>query len=95
MNEKSFRDAAEKYQELILQPYDEMMAMDGFEAICAFSKTFSGTSVYVPSLRTIFGQCLEMDILTQHNGTNVRDMVKKYGYSERYVRDLLKRERHI
>ena len=93
MNESVVRQAAKKYQESILPPYDAMMDMDGFDSICAFSKTFSGSSVYVPSLRTIFGQCLEKDMLNAWNGANVRELVQKYGYSERHVRDLIRRER--
>ena len=91
MDEKVMRQAAKLYQECILPPYDAMMEMDGFDAICAFSETFSGTSVYVPSLRTIFKQCLEKDMLRKWNGVNVRELVQKYGFSERYVRDLLKK----
>ena len=93
MDERIVKKAARRYQDCILPPYDAMIDMDGFEAICAFSKTFSGTSVYVPRLRTIFGQCLEKDMLMNYNGANVRELVQKYGFSERHVRDLLRRER--
>ena len=90
MNERVLKQAAKRYQDFILPPYDSMMDMDGFDAICAFSKTFSGTSVYVPSLRTIFGQCLEKEMLNAWNGANLRELVQKYGFSERHVRDLVK-----
>ena len=93
MNEKVLRDAARLYQDDILPPYDSMMEMDGFDAICEFSRTFSGTSVYVPSLRTIFGQCLEKDMLHYWNGANVRELVRRYGFSERHIRDMLRRHR--
>ena len=93
MNERIIRQVAMQYPDLILPPYDAIMDMDGFDAVCAFSRTFSGTSVYVPSLRTIFGKCIEKSIIEQYNGTNVREMVQKYGYSERHVRDILLREK--
>ena len=93
MDERVVKQAAKMYQEYILPPYDVMMDMDGFDAICAFSQTFSGTSVYVPSMRTIFGQCLEQDMLRVWNGKNLRELVRKYGYSERHVRELLRRDR--
>jgi Mor family transcriptional regulator len=93
MNERTVKQAALRYQDCILQPYDAMMDMDGFDAICTFSKTFGGTSVYVPSVRTIFGQCLEKDMLNAWNGANVRELVQKYGFSERHIRDLIKREK--
>jgi len=90
MDVNALKTAAKKYNHLITPPYNQMMEMDGFEAICAFSKTYSGTSVYIPSLRTIFGQCLDMDMLDNYARTNVRELVQMYGYSERYVRDLVK-----
>ena len=91
MKEDIIKQAATRYQDYILPPYDVMMNMDGFDAICAFSHNFSGTSVYVPSLRTIFGQCLERDILARYTGTNVRELVRDYGFSERHIRDVLRR----
>ena len=91
MDEGALRQAAQRYQEDILPPYDAIMEMDGFDAICAFSRTFSGTSVYVPSLRTIFCQCLENDILRLYNGTNLRQLVRQYGFSERHVRALIRK----
>ena len=93
MNERIVKQAAQKYNDFILPPYNLMMEMDGFEAICSFSRTFSGTSVYVPSLRTIFGQCLEKEILSQYNGTNIRELVQKFGFSERHVRDLIRKNK--
>jgi len=93
MDERAVRQAAERYPEEILPPYDGFMGLDGFDAICEFSRTFSGTSVYVPRIRTIFGACLEREILSQYNGANLREMVRKYGYSDRHVRELIKRTR--
>ena len=93
MNTSAVKQAAERYREYILPPYDAMMDMDGFDAICAFSHTFSGTSVYVPRLRTIFCECLEQDILRLYNGNNVRELVQRYGFSERYIRNLVRREK--
>ena len=92
MNERLMKQAALEYPEFILPPYDEMMDMDGFEAICAFSRNFGKTTVYIPSLRTIFGQCMEQDMLGKLNGKNSREIALRYGYSDRFVRELLKRE---
>lgn len=93
MNERVIKEAAKRYQEYVLPPYDAMMDMDGFDAICEFSKHFSGTSVYIPKMRSIFGGCLERDMLRVWNGVNMREIVQKYGYSERHVRELIKREK--
>ena len=92
MNDNLLKEVAMRYQEHILPPYDAMIDMDGFEAICELVRNFGSSSVYVPSLRTIFGQCLELDMMEHYNGTNVRELVKKYGYSEKFVRNLIKRK---
>jgi len=91
MSEKMLKAAAERYRDSILPPYDKIMELEnGFEAICAFSKAFSGGSVYVPSLRTIFKECIDQEIQEQHNGKNIRELVRAYGFSERYIRNLLR-----
>ena len=95
MNEHILKKVAVKYNEYILPPYDIIMEMDGFDAICTFSKHFSGTSVYVPSIRTIFRQCLEMEMLNNYNGCNTKELVQNYGFSERHVRKLLQNVRKV
>jgi len=92
MSERALREVAKRHQEHILPPYDAMMDMDGFEAICEFVRNFGSSNVYVPSLRTIFGHCFELDIMKHYNGTNVRELVRKYGYSEKFVRNLIRRK---
>ncbi|MCL2420489.1 MAG: hypothetical protein FWD03_01410 [Defluviitaleaceae bacterium] len=92
-NEEIIKEAAQRHPGDILPPYDAMMDMSGFEALCAFSRVFGGTSIYVPSLRTMFGSCLEKDIVQHYNGTNIRELVHKYGFSERHVRSILKQAR--
>ena len=93
MDKKFLKEVAIKYKGLIQPPYDLMMDLEGFDTICAFADSFGGSSVYVPSLRTIFSECLEKDMLEQYNGANVRYLVRKYGFTERHIRDLLKREK--
>jgi len=93
MDEKDIQQVAEKHRDYILSPYDSMMDMSGFEAICTFTKAFGGSTIYVPSLKTIFAQCIDKEMLSLYNGKNVRELVRKYGYSERYVRNLIKKEK--
>ena len=89
MTKQILRDAAKAHQECIMSPYDKFMGTDGFEAIYLFSETFSGTNIYVPSLRTIFKECIERRIIDNYNGSNIKELVCKYGFSERFIRDLL------
>ena len=91
MDKKAVRLAAERYQEYVLSPYDVMIGTDGFEAVCTFVDTFSGSNVYIPQMRTIFGPCLERYIVDEWNGANMRELVRKCGFSERHVRNLIRR----
>lgn len=94
MNETILKNAADQYKECILPPFGEFMDMDGFDAICAFSKTFGGSSVYIPSVRTIFKQCIEQDMIRRYcrKRKNIHELVRAYGFSERHIRNVLKNE---
>jgi len=80
---KEMRAAVEKYPELVLWPYDQIIGLDGIDAVGAFVQCFGGSSVYVPSLRSIFRECLlaaARDDLTDG---------KSFGYSQRHFRRIL------
>ena len=90
MDEKFLKHVARLYPDSIMPPYDAIIDMDGFDAICTFSKSFSGGSVYIPRLRTIFGQCLEKDMIANSKYSTVRELMRKYDFSERHVRNILR-----
>ena len=89
IDKKRIKELALRHKECIPAPYDKMMDMDGFEAICAFTYEFGGSGIYVPKLNTIFKQCLEKGIVSSFNGKNTRELAKDYGVSERYIRNLI------
>jgi Mor family transcriptional regulator len=96
MDKERIKAIAMQYQDYILHPFGEMMDMSGFDAITAFAQTFGGSSVYVPSVRTIFKQCIEQDIFHCHvnnKNINIHAMSKTYGFSERHIRNLLRSSR--
>jgi Mor family transcriptional regulator len=86
MNDALLRQVANKYRGDILEPYDAILELDGFEAICAFSDFFNGSSVYVPSKKTIFQHCLERAAYQEFNGKNFPALARKYGLSNRTLR---------
>ena len=90
MNQQVLKQAAERYQDYIISPYDVIMNLSGFEAICEFSRNFGGSSVYIPGLRTIFSDCIDQDIIDRYNGRNIRELIQNYGYSENRIRRLIK-----
>ncbi len=83
---RELRDIAEDFKDYILPPFDYLVSIIGFDAVCDFSDEFCGTTIYVPSKRTIFGGCIEKQMQSEFNGGNYADLARKYGYTERNVR---------
>ena len=88
MNDK-IKEAAMLHPSLILPPYDEIIFLDGYDAICAFVRSFGSSNVYVPSLRSILKQCIEEEIRNRYNGKNLALLAKEYGCSDRYIRNVV------
>jgi hypothetical protein len=84
------RKAALKNRALIMPPYDAIIDMEGFEAVCAFCDFLGGTSVYIPNKRTVFQHCLEKEAMREFNGHNYQFLSAKYGFSQNHFRKLAK-----
>jgi len=83
MDKDILRNAAILHPKKIMYPYDEIIGLEGFDAICAFSEIFGGTTIYVPYVRKIFAECLVEEAAKEYNGYNLTDLSKKYGFSVR------------
>jgi len=90
MDQTLVKVAAKKYPEYVLHPYGAMVVMDGFDAVCAFAMEFGSSKIYVPRVRTIFKECIEMDILNQRGKKSIRELAKVYGFSEQHIRNILR-----
>ena len=91
MSKSVLREAAKKYPDLILPPYDAIIRHDGFDAVCAFSELLGGAAVYVPSSRTIFSACLLALAKKEYDTKNVSlvALARKYGFTERHLRKMI------
>ena len=89
MDKHILRQAAKRHPASILQPYDVLMDLEGFDAIYAICENLGGATVYVPSARKIFAGCLEKEAALEFNGYNYEAVAKKYGFSGRHLRRLL------
>lgn len=92
INKSTVRIAAERYHDSILPPFGTMISLGGFEAVYALINDFGGGDFYVPTKKKVFGQCLEKDLLMKYDGTNAKRLAQMYGFTERHVRELIKRE---
>jgi len=89
MEKHIIKQAAQRHPNSILQPYDAIMGMEGFEAIYTLCENIGGATVYVPSVRKVFAECLTKEALREFNGYNYDALAKKYGYTSRHLRRLL------
>ena len=84
------RQAAMRHPTSIPPPYDEIMGLEGFDAIYTLCETLGGSTVYIPSARKMFMECLTKEAMAEFTGYNYAGLAKKYGFSERHLRRLLK-----
>ena len=83
------RQAAVKHKKEIMPPYDVIMDLEGFDAICALSEHLGGSTVYIPNVKTIFMRCLEREAASEFDGANFHALAHKYGLTERHLRKVL------
>jgi len=89
MDKNILKLAAQRHPSLILQPYDALMGMEGFDAIYTLCENMGGATVYVPSARKMFAECLVKEALQEFDGYNYDVLAKKYGFSCRHLRRLV------
>ena len=89
MNKSLLRQVALMHPEKIMPPYDALLQDNGFDAVYNFAEHFSGLTIYVPNIRTIFSGCLEHEARKEFNGTNYNSLAKKYGFTERHIRRIV------
>lgn len=83
------RTVAMRHKDEILSPYDAIIEMDGFEAVCAFCDLFGGATVYIPNKRKIFQRCLELEAMKEFDGGNYMTLKQKYGFSVSHLRKFI------
>ncbi len=77
-------------QENLTERYKELYSLIGLENTLLVYKAFKGQQISF-SVRIISQECIHDQIISEYNGSNIKEISKKYGYSERWVRELIKR----
>jgi len=65
----------------------------GIENVVELCQRFGGTSLYVPKVDSILYPIKRRAILKEFNGSNYKDLAKRYGISERSIYDIVAEER--
>jgi len=89
MDKNILRKIVLRHPSAILQPYDALMGLEGFDAIYALCENIGGATIYVPSIRKMFAGCVAKEVMNEFNGYNIDVLAQKYGYSNRHIRRIL------
>ena len=89
MHNALLKHVATLHPTAVLEPFDTLMEDYGFDAVCAFIDCLGGSTVYIPSKRTVFLGCLEKEARKELAGSTYRAVTKKYGLSERHIRRMI------
>lgn len=69
--------------------YKEISEEIGVEGALAMHRMFKGTQVCFP-IRFLDKQCIREMIIKEYDGKNIKALAKKYDYSEKTVRRIIK-----
>lgn len=69
--------------------YREISEELGIEAALTIHQMFKGTQVNFP-VRFLDVQCVKEMIIKEYDGTNVKALAKKYDYSEKSIRRIIR-----
>jgi len=89
MNRSVLSIIAEKHRDKIIKPYDAIFEECGLDAILAYCGHFGGLTVYMPSVRRIFGSCIAHEVRSEFNGMNYKALAIKYDVCESYIRKIV------
>lgn len=69
--------------------YREISEELGIEAALTIHQMFKGTQVNFP-IRFLDTKCVKEMIVKEYDGTNIKTLAKKYDYSEKHIRRIIK-----
>ncbi|HWP96430.1 MAG TPA: Mor transcription activator family protein [Syntrophomonadaceae bacterium] len=75
--------------ELLPEPYRKLSEEIGVENVLVLAEEFQGTSVYFPKLDGLLKSLRDHRIRDEYNGHNGKDLARKYGLTEVWIRSIL------
>ena len=91
MNLQLLRDAARNFPDEILKPFDVIYGVAGFDGLAALTEYFGGQSVYIPRLKRVLQQCVELEARKARleRGVPVAVLARELGYSRRHLSKII------
>lgn len=69
--------------------YSELAAILGIDAVLKLHSKYRGTQVFFP-VELFSRDFIIKQIVDEYDGYNIRELATKYGYTEKWVRKILK-----
>lgn len=69
--------------------YSELASLLGIDAVLKLHSNYRGTQVFFP-VELFSKEFIVKQIVEEYNGYNVRELATKYGYTEKWIRKILK-----
>lgn len=70
------------------EPYYQIAEKIGIEAAIEIAKMFQGSQVYFPKVETSCNPKRKELIKQEFNGYNYKELAEKYGFTERWIREI-------
>ena len=75
--------------ELFNEVYREICGLVGLDAAISIYQMYKGQQITFP-IHLFNAKRIQHSIIKEYDGTNIRELAKKYGYSEKTVRRMIK-----
>ena len=75
--------------ELFNEVYKEICSIIGLDAAIAIYQMYKGQQITFP-IHLFNAKRIQTSIIKEYDGSNIRELAKKYGYSEKTVRRMIK-----
>lgn len=69
--------------------YSELAGLLGIEAVLKLHQAYRGTQMFFP-VELFSREFIIKQIVAEYDGYNVRELATKYGYTEKWIRKILK-----
>ena len=74
---------------MLPENYQDVANITGVEKFLELCKLFGGMEVYIPQYKTLIKPIRNKQILEEYNGSNIRELAKKYDVCESTIRKIV------
>ena len=89
MNLQHIKQAVDQNLTSVPEPFKTILSLAGFDGIIELCESFGGTSIYIPHTKSVFRDCIRLQVKKEFKSDNYKELCIRYGLSERTVRNII------